>query len=201
MAMARQSLPAMNIQAFKVTKHGVRLAVSAGVLAALCGVFAFVSLVLRDHGRPHVMVNEQSAPSLTLARSNAKPAVPSPAAAADKPANPQPHETSPVSKTDNAGKHDIRVSKSAGLASADSVKLKLLRTDPANGLYDISVVAGRRSFTQRQLKLNQPLWISVNRGTAMQMVVTSIENDAVAGYWTESKQAPRFSRRIRSKHR
>jgi hypothetical protein len=200
MAMARQTLPAINIQAFRMTKHRVRVAVSAAALALLCGLVAFVSLVLRDHGRPHVMVNEQTAPALAQVRNDPKPSAAVPVAA-NKPSEPPPNGPSPLANADSSGKHDISVSKSAAPATAGSVKLRLLRTDPSNGIYDITVLAGRRSFTHRQLKLNQPLWISVNRGSAIQMVMTSVQSDTVAGYWTESKQAPRFSRRARLKHR
>ncbi len=200
--MARQSLPTVSMQAFRITRR-VRLAVSATALAALCGVFAFIVLVLHDHGHANVMVNEQAAPHLiprTATASSAALAATHGNALSQSPSLPAPVKTPDLAQL--GSKHDFSVGKNAKSQLLGTIKIKLISTDTINRLYDVYVSVGRKWYAHHQLKINEPLWISSNRGAnSIQMVVTSIEPDGIAGYWTESNRSTHLSPRIHSRRR
>ncbi len=144
------------------------------------------------------MVNEVSAPSLARAKRPAAPISAAPAAGAKEVTG-----TTGNGSTvwQDQGKHTFSMNESTELPVAGSMKLKLVRTEPAKKLYDMRVIAGRRWYTHRRLKLNEPLWIAVDKQKAMEMVVGTIDNGTVSGYWTETSRPAQLSSRARAKHR
>ncbi len=194
MALVRQTLPTLG--PLWVKKH--RAVVTwAGVIGALFGVMAFVFLVWRDHGHPKIMVNEQSAPP------SAQTAVGTTASAPKQKATP-PGEVLQNSDTSGTSsqRHEFSMTKSSAEQPIGSVRLKLTKTDAAKKIYDMRVITGRRWFTHRHLKIDEPFWIANNRGAgAIEMIVTSIESESVTGYWVESKRSAHISPRVRSKRR
>ncbi|MBV8864099.1 MAG: hypothetical protein JO210_01720 [Acidobacteriaceae bacterium] len=195
MALARPSVPAAGIGSFRSLKHR-RLAISAIVLSTLCSLAAFVSLVWRDQSQPRVMINEQLAPALkqgksvVVAKPSPQPPVNSQAA---QPKLPEP--TSP-------GMKPFSISTASGLAPLGAVQLRLIRTDPISHVYDLSVVAGGRSFSHRHMKVNEPLWIAGGKGGgAIELIVKLVQTDAITGYWMESNRSAHVSSRRRSARR
>jgi hypothetical protein len=195
MALVRQTLPTLGMGPLWIKKNRA-IVTWAGAIGALFGVLAFLFLVWRDHGHPKIMLNEQSAPAITAqtatgaATSVAKQAATPPLGA------PQNSETSSTSPS----QHQFRMTKSSAEQQVGSLRLRLTKTDPAKKIYDMRVITGRRWFTHRHLKIDEPFWIAVKRGTgAIEMVVTSIDNESVSGYWTESKRSAHISPRVRQK--
>jgi hypothetical protein len=197
MALARQSFPFVRMEFFSNAKV-IRTALAAGILAVLCGAAAFLLLVLRDHGRRRVMVNDQARPAL---RPNSQPIANSSSAAATRSKD---ASTAPSlsAGTIPPGKTEFSASKGSGLVSVGPLKLSLTGTDTENNTYDLRVQAGRRAFSHRHIQIDQPLWISTGRAKgAIQLVVTRIEGDAVAGYWSEVARSARLNSSSRVKHR
>jgi hypothetical protein len=204
MAFVRQAHPSIGIVSSKArARKG--LLIAAGGLAALCCTTAFLFFVARDHGHANVMINEQSAP--TALRLPVRPQSPAQQAAAPQKAlRPPPSPSSlapknspaPVSSASNS----FKIARGSGITYLGPVRLRLLRTDPVKNTFDVSVILGRRSFSHKRLKLNQPLWIAVNRGASeVQMIVTGIDKNAVTGYWTQSSRPPQLNTQPHPKRR
>ena len=194
MALARQSMPAIGLKRWTVTRRG-QLAISATVLAAFCGLLAFVWMVIRDRGHANVMINEQAAPPTARVTS-----APIPSTVAEGQTKPVSGADSPKA-TEARPRTDFSANKMRSTVLGP-VKLKLLRTDEAKGVYDISVLAGRRTYTHRRLKVNQSLWIAANRGnSSIEMVVTAMSPDSVSGYWSESERRARVSSKTRPRNK
>ncbi len=182
-------------------KKKLGVVVWAGVILALFGAMAFGVLVLRDHGHANIMVNEQSAPTAAATQSKTSTAgplvkqgpTPPQSALQNGLRNPEPSAALPA-------KQEFSINKSS-TEQIRSVRLKLIKTDPAKKIYDIRVITGRRAFTHRHLKIDEPLWIATDRVSAIEMVVTSIGSTSASGYWTESKRPPHVTSRVRSKRR
>ncbi len=196
MAPGGQSFASARIQPFMNTK-AVRIAAAAGILATLCGTVAFVSLVLRDHGRPRVMVNEQARPA-------PRPSTHLPAPSSATSVVPK-DDISPTPFFANkvpAGKKGFLASEVSGPVTVGPLKLRVTKTDAANHTYDLSVQSGRRLFTHKHIGIDQPLWISAGRGkSAIQLVVTRVQGDTVAGYWSEVARSARVGSASKVKHR
>jgi hypothetical protein len=206
MAFVRQVHPSIGVVTSK-TRPRRGLLIAAGVLAALCCTAAFLFFVARDHGHTNVMINEQSAPA--TARLPLHPQSPAQQAAAPQKALgpqqvPSPstlgpkNSPAPVTPASNS----FKIARAGGITYLGPVRLRLLRTDPVKNTFDVSVILGRRSFSHKRLKLNQPLWIAVNRGASeVQMVVTGIDKNAVTGYWTQSSRPPQLNTQSHPKRR
>ncbi len=180
---------------FRTIKHRL-LTISAIVLAALCSLIAFISLVWRDQNHPRVMINEQSAPSAKQGKSLSTPK-PSPRAALSNPATPL-----KLAEPIDPAMKPFSISTASGLAPLGAVQLRLLKTYPANKFYDVNVIAGGRSFSHRHMKVNEPLWIAGGKGGgAIELIVKLVQSDAITGYWTESNRLAHVSSRRRSAHR
>jgi len=158
---------------------------AAAVAFAFAGL-AFLFLVAHDRGHTKVMVHDQAAPPLVAASKRtaaAAPAVqpmPLPAAAPEK------------TRPQNA----FRLEKSRKAVPVGPLLLRLNKTDPKKGEYEISVVAGRRSFAHRHLKVNRPLWIALGRNKgSIEILATSIEKKAIEGFWRESEELPQGTNR------
>ena len=195
MALARQLIPDIRTRPVSLNRHRLLLFLAA-VIATLFGSLAFVGLVMRDHGHPNVMVNEQSAPAL-VARSTPAAGIgdTGKAVAATKPA------AVAIATIPNSGTR-FNIARSSRRVSLGPLKLRLTDTDPVKNTYDVSVLTGRRSSSHRNIKVNEPLWIALNRGTgAIELVVTSIDAKQVSGYWTESNHSPQVSSRVRGHRR
>ncbi len=206
MALARHPIPEVTTESFSWSKHRLLLIVAAAI-ATVCAGAAFVLLVLRDHGHPKVMVNEQAAPGISTRSA--------PAARAAE--TTKPVDTgkallaiaSPIAKTADAttaakpeDQNKFNFARSNRRVTLGPLKLRLTNTDPLKNTYDVSVLTGRRSSLHRSVKVNEPLWIALNRGTgAIELVVTSIDANRVIGYWTESNHSPQVSARVRGRHR
>jgi len=178
----------------------IRTALAAGTLAVLCGATAFILLVLRDHGRRRVMVNEQARPAVRL---NSQPvptgaSVPSISSKEGSITLMNPLSAGAIP----AGKKEFRASKGSGPVTVGLLKLSVTGTDAGQHTYDLRVQAGRRAFSHRHIQIDQPLWISAGRTKgAIQLIVTRIEGDAVAGYWSEVARSARVNSSSRLKHR
>jgi len=201
--VAQQSSPAVGMSPLRLRKRQL-LAFAAILVAALCGAVAFLFFVVRDHGSTKIMVNDQAAPQ-ALASRKIPPAVASPAAA---PAVGQKSTLAPslpaaASSAAAGTKNPFSVGTREGRATAlGAVKIRLLATDKTANTFDLNVIAGRRSYTHRRLKLNQPLWISAKRGgNAVQIVATSLTDSAIQGYWTESTRSPQVTPRNKARRR
>ena len=185
MALARQTLPTLSMGPVWFKKN--RAVVTwAGVIATVFGIAAFLFLVWRDHGHPKIMLNEQSAPAVTSAKGTtaASASVSKTAPLVSVPQNPESSGATP-------SKHELSMNMSSGEQQVGPVRLRLMKTDPSKKLYDMRVISGRRWFTHRHLKMNEPFWLAAGRGTgAIELVVAEIRSDSVSGYWTESKRSP-----------
>ncbi|MDQ2840757.1 MAG: hypothetical protein M3Y72_06910 [Acidobacteriota bacterium] len=190
MALARQSMPTLQLGPVRSAKRR-RLVVSAAVLSGLSCLAAFIVLVLRDQNHANVMVNEQKSP--TLSHVSAASSLASTKTSSLGPGQPI---SKPSGLNDSLPGNRFSLAKLAAPTTLGSVKLKLIKTDPALRLYDVSATVGGHSFSHRRLKAGEPLWISENRGgTALELVVSSIQSDSVMGYWTESSHLAHVSPR------
>ncbi len=177
----------------------VTVVTCAGLIGGLFGVLAFFFLVWRDHGHPKVMLNEQSAPAVSAA-----PALTSTSASLSSKtvAPPAKAQENRATSTVSPARHEFSISKASAEQQIGSVRLKLTKTDSSKGIYDMRVITGRRWFTHRHLKINEPFWIANKTGAgAIEMVVTSIAADSVSGYWTESQKSAHINPRVRPKRR
>jgi hypothetical protein len=199
MALARQSFPFARTELFSNPKL-IRMAIAAGTLAVLCGAAAFVLLVLRDHGHRRLMVNDQARPAVRL---NSGPAATASSVTSIPPKDTPTTSTGTLSTgTIPAGKKEFRASKGSGPVPVGLLKLSVTGTDAAQHTYDLRVQAGRRAFSHRHIQIDQPLWISAGRAkNAIQLVVTRIEGDAIAGYWSEVARSARVNSSSKPKHR
>jgi hypothetical protein len=189
MAVARQSFPLISPELLKTTRNA-KIAAAAAVLATVCGLLAFVVLILKDRGHPRIMVNELAAPKPQAA---APPVLPPNNAVPDKPAAPEPVP---------AGKSSFEMSNVGDLVPIGSVKARLLSTDASRKTYDLAVLSGHRSYTYHRLKADQTLWLSAGRKKgSLELVVTAVRDNSVAGYWSESSRSARLSARNKNKHR
>jgi hypothetical protein len=161
-------------------KRGRLLLFAAGSLAVLCALAAFLVLVLRDHGHTQVMVHDQKAPhvaSTSATESGASAAKSSQA----KLESPQPE----------LSRGSFRLERGSAPMHIGPIRVRLTRTDPRRGLYDFTVLSGRRAFSHRHLRLNVPVWIALGKDKgALEIVVTSIDKRVVEGTWTLSAQPP-----------
>lgn len=197
MGLARELHSTLQMGPPRLSKRRV-LAILAGVTAALCCVSAFLFLVFRDHGRPKVMVNEQSSPWLALRKT-------APLSTATKPATQAAKQADALASPTNTGENSPGVKvpfsiRKSSRVTVGPVKLRLLRTDSVLNTYDVSVISGRRSSSHKGLKVNQPWWIVVGRsGDALEFTATSIEAKGVSGYWTKSARSPQMNARAHSR--
>ena len=169
-----------------------RLALSSAILAAVCGIAAFLLLVLKDRKQPPLMVNELRAPAAVSSKDNSVAASPTQVstqrspASVGMPASSNQQSLVPPAQVQN----QFTLSRTNHVSSLRPLRMKLVRTDSLRGLYDVNVIVGRRSFAHRRLKVNEPVWISISRSKgAMQMLVNSVRSDAVSGYWTISDRS------------
>ena len=210
MAFARQLFPAVGAGPSRSAGR-VRLLVIAAVLAAVCGISAFLFFVARDRSHINVMVADQvengaarngnksipvvSPPALSNQRQGASASTAAATASGTKPPS-QTENTSTVP----AGAVPFSLQRSSQSQALGPVKLRLVRTDLSGSSYDVNVTVGARSHSHRKVKLNEPLWIIVNRGAAsVKVVVDSIEQNRVSGYWNESGRPARISARKHQK--
>ena len=182
MPPAREAEQTVELVTRRASKFRRLLFFSAGFLGLLCAGVAFLVLVVRDRGHSRIMVHDQSASSFKA-----------PAAAKDS----TPKSKSPAVTTGDAGdkaaatRNSFRMEVGRKPLNLGPIRVRLSRVDVRRGLYDISVLSGRRSFSHRRLRLNSPVWIALAKGQgALEIVVTSIEKRAVEGYWIQSEHSP-----------
>ena len=168
MATARQIEPPAD--ALISRRRRLFIGVAAALLASACAAIAFVFFLVRDHGHARVMFNEQSAP----AHASRTPVLPPSAPPAMRPAAPQ---------------HSFSADRRRRVVLTGSVRLRVLRVDPANGLFDLSVTIGRFTHSHRHLKVNEPLWIALNRSTAIELLANNLNASGISGYWTETDRS------------
>ncbi|HLH01267.1 MAG TPA: hypothetical protein VKX25_00730 [Bryobacteraceae bacterium] len=157
-------------------KRRSRLLFAAGALAVLCASAAFLVLVLRDHGHTQVMVHDQAAPHLATSSASPAPAAPS---------HPRLDTSQPA-----ASRASFRLER-GNAVNLGPIRVRLTKTDPRRGLYDFTVLSGRRSFSHRHLRLNVPVWIALGKEKgALEILVTSIDKRVVEGTWIVSTEAP-----------
>ena len=198
MAIARQSFPVLQTNRARLTGKG-RVILLAAVLSALFGIAAFLLLILRDRSHVNVMVAEQVVGTsqrarAALAAKSSAPANSLPAAHADTPAT----STPPVTSASPA--QDFSLLFSRRMQPLGPLRVKLLKTDVTKSSYDLSVGLGRRSYSHRAIKLDQPLWIAINRAKSVEIVVKSIQKDRIAGYWNEAARSAQITARKRKKN-
>ena len=168
-----------------------RLGIFASLLGLTFGLSAFVMLVLHDRGHANIMVHDQPGPPAPAPK--AAPVIIPPVV---------PHAAGHTSVPAGVGKNDFSLTRIDKPVPMGSIRLKLLKTDMAKGLYDVNVIIGGRSFSHRRLKVTQPLWIATSRGAgSIELVVDTIGKDSVAGYWKESDHSAQVSARSRGRHR
>jgi hypothetical protein len=158
-------------------------------MALICAGLAFLLLVARDHGDTKVMVHDQAAPHAVIAPGAGARASVTQA----KPAVAVPEKT----PSQNA----FRLEKSRKAVAVGPLMLRLSKADPKRGEYELSVITPRRSVPRRHLKVNRPLRIALGRNKgAVEIVATSIQKNAVEGFWSESEELPQVGKRIFRKH-
>ena len=189
MASARETVRPINF-VLKVPRWS-RLGIVASLLGILFALSAFVMLVLHDRGHANIMVHDQ-------------PGIPAPTPKA-APVNPAPIAPTPASHTavtTSPGKNDFSLTRIDRPIAMGSIRLRLLKTDMAKGLYDVNVISAGRNYAHRRLKVTQPLWIATSRGSgSIELVVDTIGKDSVSGYWKESDHSAQVSARARGRHR
>ena len=106
----------------------------------------------------------------------------------------------PLAGTNAPAPSDFSLLLSRHTQSLGPIRARLLKTDATQSSYDLSVALGRRSYSHRGIKLNQPLWIAINRSKSVEIVVNSIQKDSISGYWSESARSAQIESRKHKKH-
>jgi hypothetical protein len=178
-------------------KPGRFLGWGAAMLGAVCAAAAFLVLLLHDGSRTKVMVHDQSAP---VARPATTAAPPTPSAAAYPRVAPPEIRDAAQKEADAAERHTFRLQKGRRAVTLGPVRFRLTRVDTAQGMYDISVLSGRRSYSHKHVRVNEPLWISLARGKgALELVASSVAKDGIEGYWVQTPRSPQVKANARKK--
>ncbi|HEY7212437.1 MAG TPA: hypothetical protein VH477_19330 [Bryobacteraceae bacterium] len=191
MASARQVNASIGAQPFRMTRRNL-LFLAAGLLAAVCALAAFLFLVVRDHGHTKIMVHDQAAPA--VAKRAQASASHQPSTAVSGPS------TKPDRAAIPAARNAFQLHRGSKPETLGPLRLRLTRIDQAKGTYDVSVISGRRSYSHRNLKIEQPLWITLKRGSgAFGLVVTALDKEDATGYWMQSQNSPHVNTRTARK--
>ena len=173
----------------------------AVILAALCAAAAFLALLLHDGSHAKLMVHDQAAPvshSAGLSQRTSTYAlarVPEKAVTAAEASRSAPKEKTAGDRLP----FQLQIGKKA--AAVGPLRLKLIQVKPAQGIYDVSVLSGRRAYSHRHVRVNEPLWISLSRGKgALEIVATSISQDSIEGYSVQTARSPQVKSGIRKRN-
>ena len=185
MTSTRDLLPALWIRAFKLTGW-TRLAVPAAVLVIVFGLVAFLMLLWRDDGHPNVMVNEEIAPAAAVVKPVAA-GTPAPAdAGAASALKGEAGKAAATNTPTISGRNEFTIDKTNSTFAIGPIRLRLLRTNVSRKIYDLNVIARRRSLVHRNVKAGEPVWIARKRGEpAVEVVVSAIGKESISGYWEE----------------
>jgi hypothetical protein len=159
--------------------------VSLSVLFALA---AFLFFVLRDQSQVNVMVNYQQRSALAAenkARSSINPA---PLAVASTAA-----PTTATGRTEQQarGTASFTLQRSGRMGAVGPLQVRLIKTDVSKGTYDVTGSVAGRTFTHRNVRVNEAVWVGVSKRVApVKFVADSIGPDQISGYWTQSSRTP-----------